>query len=102
MTDEMKTMETAVETKEAEMPVLILPGEDVTPMDEMLAEAAEKPETITLLCSQKNWKRVGNLPYQLHREDGSWIATFLIQIDSQNFFAPEESLITITANNSGS
>ena len=46
MTDEMKTMETAVETKEAEMPVLILPGEDVTPMDQMLAEAAEKPETI--------------------------------------------------------
>lgn len=46
MTDEMKTMETTVETKEAEMPVLILPGEDVTPMDQMLAEAAEKPETI--------------------------------------------------------
>ena len=46
MTDEMKTMETAVETKEAEVPVLILPGEDVTPMDEMLAEAADKPETI--------------------------------------------------------
>ena len=36
------------------------------------------------------------------REDGSWIATFLIQIDSQNFSTPEESLITITANNSGS
>lgn len=46
MTDEMKTMETTVETKEAEMPVLILPGEDVTPMDQMLTEAAEKPETI--------------------------------------------------------
>ena len=46
MTDEMKTMETTVETKEAEMPVLILPGEDMTPMDQMLAEAAEKPETI--------------------------------------------------------
>ena len=40
MTDEMKTMETAVETKEAEMPVLILPGEDVTPMDQMLAVMA--------------------------------------------------------------
>ena len=26
MTDEMKTMETTVETKEAEMPVLILPS----------------------------------------------------------------------------
>lgn len=63
---------------------------------------SEKPGKITLLCSRGNWKRVGNLPYQLHREDGSWIATFLMQIDSQNFSAPEESLITITANNNGS
>lgn len=63
---------------------------------------SEKPGKITLLCSRGNWKRVGNLPYQLHREDRSWIATFLMQIDSQNFSAPEESLITITANNSGS
>ncbi len=49
MSDEMKTMETtenvgtAVDTKEAEMPVLILPGEDVTPLDQMMVEASAQP-----------------------------------------------------------
>ena len=50
MSDEMKTMEAAaaatVDTKEAEMPVLILPGEEETQLDQMMVEASAQPETV--------------------------------------------------------
>ena len=46
----MKTMEAAaaatVDTKEAEMPVLILPGEEETQLDQMMVEASAQPETV--------------------------------------------------------
>ena len=50
MSEEMKTMEAAaaatVDTKEAEMPVLILPGEEETQLDQMMVEASAQPETV--------------------------------------------------------
>lgn len=46
MSDEMKTMEATVDTKETEMPVLILPGEEETPLDQMMVEASAKPEAV--------------------------------------------------------
>lgn len=46
MSDEMKTMEATVDTKEREMPVLVLPGEEETPLDQMMVEASAKPETV--------------------------------------------------------
>lgn len=53
MSEEMKTMEAAVETavdtvdtKEAEMPVLILPGEDETQLDQMMVEASAQPPAV--------------------------------------------------------
>ena len=46
MSDEMKTMEATVDTKEAEMPVLILPGEEETQLDQMMVEASAQPETV--------------------------------------------------------
>ena len=50
MSEEMKTMEAAaaatVDTKEAEMPVLILPGEEETQLDQMMLEASAQPETV--------------------------------------------------------
>lgn len=46
MSDEMKTMEATVDTKETEMPVLVLPGEEETPLDQMMVEASAKPETV--------------------------------------------------------
>lgn len=50
MSEEMKTMEaaaaTTVDTKEAEMPVLILPGEEETQLDQMMVEASAQPETV--------------------------------------------------------
>ena len=49
MSEEMKTMEAAaaatVDTKEAEMPVLILPGEEETQL-QMMVEASAQPETV--------------------------------------------------------
>ena len=35
-----------VDTKEAEMPVLILPGEEETQLDQMMVEASAQPETV--------------------------------------------------------
>ena len=46
MSDEMKTMEATVDTKETEMPVLVLPGEEETPLDQMMVEASAKPEAV--------------------------------------------------------
>lgn len=46
MSDEMKTMEATVDTKETEMPVLVLPGEEETPLDQMMVEASAQPETV--------------------------------------------------------
>lgn len=50
MSEEMKTMEAAaaatVDTKEAEMPVLILPGEEETQLDQMMVEASAQPEAV--------------------------------------------------------
>ncbi len=50
MSEEMKTMEAAaaatVDTKEAKMPVLILPGEEETQLDQMMVEASAQPETV--------------------------------------------------------
>jgi len=46
MSDEMKTMEATVDTKETEMPVLVLPGEEETQLDQMMVEASAKPETV--------------------------------------------------------
>ena len=50
MSEEMKTMEAAaaatVDTKEAEMPVLILPGEEETQLDQMMVEASAQPEPV--------------------------------------------------------
>ncbi len=46
MSDEMKTMEATVDTKETEMPVLVLPGEEETPLDQMMVEASVKPEAV--------------------------------------------------------
>lgn len=50
MSEEMKTMEAAAaatgDTKEAEMPVLILPGEEETQLDQMMVEASAQPETV--------------------------------------------------------
>ena len=50
MSEEMKTMEAAaaatVDTREAEMPVLILPGEEETQLDQMMVEASAQPETV--------------------------------------------------------
>lgn len=46
MSDEMKTMEATVDTKEREMPVLVLPGEEETQLDQMMVEASAKPETV--------------------------------------------------------
>ena len=50
MSEEMKTMEAAaaatVDTKEAEMPVLILPGEEETQLDQMMVEVSAQPETV--------------------------------------------------------
>ena len=50
MSEEMKTMEAAaaatVDTKEAEMPVLILPGGEETQLDQMMVEASAQPETV--------------------------------------------------------
>lgn len=50
MSEEMRTMEAAaaatVDTKEAEMPVLILPGEEETQLDQMMVEASAQPETV--------------------------------------------------------
>ena len=46
MSDEMKTMEATVDTKEMEMPVLVLPGEEETPLDQMMVEASAKPEAV--------------------------------------------------------
>ena len=44
MSDETKTMEATVDTKETEMPVLVLPGEEETQLDQMMVEASAKPE----------------------------------------------------------
>ena len=50
MSEEMKTMEAAaaatVDTKEVETPVLILPGEEETQLDQMMVEASAQPETV--------------------------------------------------------
>lgn len=46
MSDEMKTMEATVDTKETEMPVLVLPGEEETQLDQMMVEASAQPETV--------------------------------------------------------
>ena len=46
MSDEMKTMEATVDTKETEMPVLVLPGEEETQLDQMMVEASAKPEAV--------------------------------------------------------
>lgn len=46
MSDEMKTMEATIDTKETEMPVLVLPGEEETPLDQMMVEASAKPEAV--------------------------------------------------------
>ena len=46
MSDETKTMEATVDTKETEMPVLVLPGEEETPLDQMMVEASAKPEAV--------------------------------------------------------
>lgn len=46
MSDEMKTMEATVDTKETEMPVLVLPGEGETQLDQMMVEASAQPETV--------------------------------------------------------
>ena len=46
MSDEMKTMEATVNTKETEMPVLVLPGEEETQLDQMMVEASAKPEAV--------------------------------------------------------
>lgn len=46
MSDEMKTMEATVDTKETEMPVLVLPGEEETPLDQMMVEVSAKPEAV--------------------------------------------------------
>ena len=46
MSDEMKTMEATADTKETEMPVLVLPGEEETQLDQMMVEASAQPETV--------------------------------------------------------
>ena len=46
MSDEMKTMEATADTKETEMPVLVLPGEEETQLDQMMVEASAKPEAV--------------------------------------------------------
>ena len=46
MSDETKTMEATVDTKETEMPVLVLPGEEETQLDQMMVEASAKPEAV--------------------------------------------------------
>lgn len=46
MSDEMKTMEATVDTKETEIPVLVLPGEEETQLDQMMVEASAQPETV--------------------------------------------------------
>ena len=46
MSDEMKTMEATVDTKETEMPVLVLPGEEETQLDQMMVESSAKPEAV--------------------------------------------------------
>ena len=46
MSDEMKTMEATVDMKETEMPVLVLPGEEETQLDQMMVEASAKPEAV--------------------------------------------------------
>lgn len=46
MSDEMKTMEATVDTKETEMPVLVLPGEEETQLDQMMVEASAQPEAV--------------------------------------------------------